>query len=866
MVLVWRVQGWNNRHQHQVKSLIIFCLSCASAFGGTFYQTSFPGTENPISESSKWSGGLTPGVSWQNCKTTGGKVQAAVGSGSVNDDDATAICTGLTWGNDQIVTYTVGANPTDGEESEVRLRSAVSASSCTGYEINWQSGTYIQFVAWNGALNSFTMIKDYRTSIPVKHTGDVFYGKISGTTLSAYVNGTLVTTTTDSTFASGKPGFGFFGTTIGQTMTSWAATDGADPEITIQPSGQSTTAGGNATFTVTADGLSTLSYQWKFNGVNVGANSSSYTRTDCAWSDSGGAVTCVVSDSAPGGTATSSSATLTVTGDPVDQTRLPSQGSWIGIVGVSNGIPARATIYTNFTSSATVAQINTGIANCPSNQVVHLAAGTYTLTGANLSVANNGVTVRGDVDANDNPTTILTFDSTHNVLMEAAVDWDYDNPSLFSNIGISSGSTRGSSSVVLASTPTGLNPGTLMFITAPRNAPTIDGGNNFASWFPSTDQLPFESGVKVTGVSGTTVTFWPPINADYISSLNPTSHFRTFPKQLVLSGLENCIVTNTTGFFNCNIVDVKGFDECWVKNCFLYGIGQACNPNAGIEFYVGFGGEVRHCKIHNSAAFGSSQYAIATFQCSKMWVEDNSFDFLPNIWPLQATSDSAFTYNYFTNEVYQSTNFLSQLVFSHGAHNCYNLFEGNWIPTHFNDSTTNGNFSHSRNCTYFREMLPGWDGFGDKSQNAHCISFQVHHDNMTVADCYMGHSGTQTQYEQTTGAVGGVNSVFNDDTTSHATLQRISNWNIIDSGVHSGEGIVSGQAFVNSYIYSSKPDFFGILPWPPNPSSATATLIAQTNTPAGFRFINGFEPTGGGTTPATAAWTGGVGTIGISTR
>lgn len=527
--------------------------------------------------------------------------------------------------------------------------------------------------------------------------------------------------------------------------------------------------------------------------------------------------------------------------DPVDQSRLPFGGTWSGIVGVSNGIPNRSTVYTNFTASATIGQINTGIANCPSNQVVHLASGSYTVSGANLLIANNGVTVRGDVDGNGNPTTILVFDSTHLGIMDSGQDWNFDNSAEFTNIAISSGANRSSTAVTLASTPTGLTAGTLMVITAPRTAPVIDGG--LFSWFPSTDDHPFSQGVKVTGVSGTTVSFWPAINADYIGYLSCIAHYRPFSKQLTLSGIENIQFTNTTGFFNDDIIRMRGNEECWLKNCWLYGVGQGSNPNAGISLYCSFGCELRHNKIQNCAAFGSSEYGMISFQSWSLLVEDNIWFTLPNLWPQVGTSGSVFSYNYFTNEPYVTPAFLSQIVLSHGAHDCYDLFEGNWIPTHFNDLTASGNLSHSRNMTYFRENLPGWDGNGPKTSNAHCISFQAHHDNATAADNYMGHAGTQTQYEQTTGGVGGVNSIFNyDSAVSGTTLQRFGNWNIVDGGIHSGEGLSGGQAFVNSYIYSSKPTYFASLTWPPNPSAATATLTDPTNIPAGFRFTFGSDP------------------------
>lgn len=531
--------------------------------------------------------------------------------------------------------------------------------------------------------------------------------------------------------------------------------------------------------------------------------------------------------------------------DPVDQSRLPFQGSWNGIVGVSNGIPNRQTINTTLGPSATVDQINSAIASCTSNQVVSVTAGSYTLSGANLNIANNGVTLRGDTNASGIPTTIFVFDSTHNTVMQNAA-WNADNPPDFSNITISSGDTRGSTSVVLSATPTGLLPGTLMCISTPRNAPTIDGNPSsfFANWFGSSDNHPMAVFYKVTNVSGNTVSFWPPINSDYISSLACKVHFRTFDKQLVLSGIENIIFTNTAGVFAKDIISQQGNDQCWLKNCIFYGVGNGSSANGAVHGYCCFHNEIRHCYTSIMASYQASEYAMVTFYCSGWWVEDNWGFQLANYWPQVCTSDCAFTYNYFTNVQYNvSPTFLSQMEFNHGAHNSYNLNEGNWIPTHFSDLTGSGNFSHSRNTTYFRERLAGWDGNGPKTVNAHGISFQNHHDNATVADCNLGTSGIQTQYEQTTGASGGTDSCFNyDSAVSGTTLQRFGNWNIVDGGVHPAEQLSGNQAFVNSYIYATKPSNFGILPWPPNPAAGTATLIDPTNIPAGYRFVFGVDP------------------------
>src|SRR5262245_40929158 len=91
--------------------------------------------------------------------------------------------------------------------------------------------------------------------------------------------------------------------------------------------------------------------------------------------------------------------------DPVPADRLPYQGSWQGIVGVSGGIPNRTT-----QSGSTIAAysgspntINTALANCPNDQYVQLGAGTFSLSGDILLTKSN-VTLRGAVDGNGKPT------------------------------------------------------------------------------------------------------------------------------------------------------------------------------------------------------------------------------------------------------------------------------------------------------------------------------------------------------------------------------------------------------------------------------------------------------------------------------
>ena len=98
------------------------------------------------------------------------------------------------------------------------------------------------------------------------------------------------------------------------TVTSSGATltVNVPPAITAQPAAQTITAGDMATFSVTATGTGTLSYQWKKGSTVIpGATTSSYTTPAMGYAGNGAEYSVVLTDSV--GTTTSSSARLTVT-------------------------------------------------------------------------------------------------------------------------------------------------------------------------------------------------------------------------------------------------------------------------------------------------------------------------------------------------------------------------------------------------------------------------------------------------------------------------------------------------------------------------------------------------------------------------
>jgi hypothetical protein len=107
------------------------------------------------------------------------------------------------------------------------------------------------------------------------------------------------------------------------------------PTITLQPQSQTVNVGSNVTFTVGATGTGPLSYQWEFNSANIaGATNSSLSLLNVQTNNSG---VYGVTVSNPGGTVTSSNATLTVIVPVNLGLPLPWQQQDLGNVGVVGG-------------------------------------------------------------------------------------------------------------------------------------------------------------------------------------------------------------------------------------------------------------------------------------------------------------------------------------------------------------------------------------------------------------------------------------------------------------------------------------------------------------------------------------------------
>jgi Immunoglobulin domain/Galactose oxidase, central domain len=109
------------------------------------------------------------------------------------------------------------------------------------------------------------------------------------------------------------------GNAASTTSTNAVLTVNVPPNITTQPVNQSVSQGGTATFTITATGSGTLSYQWTKGGINLAGAASGILSLPNLQAADAASYACVVTNTLNGTTTStlSKNATLTVISPPV---------------------------------------------------------------------------------------------------------------------------------------------------------------------------------------------------------------------------------------------------------------------------------------------------------------------------------------------------------------------------------------------------------------------------------------------------------------------------------------------------------------------------------------------------------------------
>lgn len=215
---------------------------------------------------------------------------------------------------------------------------------------------------------------------------------ISGATAASYVTPATVTGDSGSSFTVTITSSVGSLTSNAATLTVTAAP--VAPSVTTQPASQTVSAGQTATFSVTATGTATLTYQWKKNGTAIsGANGASYTTPATVAGDSGSSFTVTVTNRVSN--VTSNAATLTVNVPPSITTQ-----------------PISQTVTAGQTATFTVAATGSGTLSYQWKK-----NGTA-ITGATSASYTTPSTVAGD---NGSSFTVTVTDSVTNVTSNAAI-------------------------------------------------------------------------------------------------------------------------------------------------------------------------------------------------------------------------------------------------------------------------------------------------------------------------------------------------------------------------------------------------------------------------------------------------------------
>jgi PKD repeat protein len=532
-------------------------------------------------------------------------------------------------------------------------------------------------------------------------------------------------------------------------------------------------------------------------------------------------------------------------------------------VGIPGGIPVRNTIFTNFQAGASVSAVQSAVDKCPNGQVVFLGPGIYTWN-TPLNLSANGVTIRG---AGPNSTIISHNVSGYNggiTVQSGVLSGNAKTIQLFG------GFTKGSTNLVLSAPDSSLHPG--FHVTVDQLNDGVLVNNNGVGGL-RTDTTPEADGLRsmtqtleVRSISnGTNLTVWPPLYWTFQSSLKPQIYYRPSSaatyNYVLWSGVEDlCLSNRNASGEACLLFNRAAY--CWAKN-----IKTANAAVYHIHFWRSFRSEVRHSECNGTLNTTASHgYGIdLDYQSCANLIEDNivanNRDFIK---AGSGSSGNVFAYNYHTNCLANTDapRFSPHAGGHHSAHPMMNLWEGNvtykWVSDFYW-----GSVSHS---TLLRNWFKGSAGTPYAAQSGAAVVADENNTYFNIVGNLLGCPELSTSSNWRVKNPTRISPQTHDYEYSYATF-RIGYYSDGDTGggnsgadewsshiVGGNYDYVTGrqdwynpsspQSIASSYLYASKPAYFGSLQWPPfdagNPASSKEVSI-----PAGYRWVNGIDPSGG---------------------
>lgn len=392
----------------------------------------------------------------------------------------------------------------------------------------------------------------------------------------------------------------------------------------------------------------------------------------------------------------------------IDSDRLPSSGKWSP--GIPGGIPNRTTICATIettTQGDDTSAIQSAINSCGTDQVVKLGSGTFTVS--------SGIRLKDNVVLRGSGVSNTTFHFTASAGTNPIITFHSDTNSYTNNTNISSGHTKGSTSIVVASA-SGYSVGDYALVSQTDGDMSRYITSGGCTWAKRSGRSQGQI-VQIETINGTTITFTPSLYYDYSNA--------SFDPELSLIGGGTSGWTEYAGLEEMYIYRQNGNNQqgaginmsqtaySWIKNIEIYrGYGHIVRVHTGFRNII-FGSYIHHAWGYTS---GATSYGISLREYSTDNLVENNriFYFNNGIFIENAGSGNVVAYNFIDGiwlDQAGSYNWQVPDFGDHCANNHMDLFEGNMTTKTKLDNV------HSSTVTYwlhFREHLDADTGFADE--------------------------------------------------------------------------------------------------------------------------------------------------------
>lgn len=723
--------------------------------------------------------------------------------------------------------------------------SSITSSSITqtGATIAWTTNENSDTQVEYGLTTSYGQSTTLNASLVTSHSatlsslsaGSVYHFRVKSKDASSNL-----TTSADQTFTTSTP----------------PPADTTAPSVPTNLSASAVSSSGiNLTWTASTDAVGVTGYKIFRNGTQINTSATN------SYSDSGLSASTNYSytvssyDAVGNNSAQTSSASATTQAPPVQGALLNSTRVADWTLTGAGAIPARTTICTTLNPGATPAQINTAISNCPSGQTVKLNAGTYNLSSGIMMKSN--VTLRGAGP----DSTFLVFTGSIGCGYAGSICFgdggynDTDSPSNLANW--TAGYSQGATTITIGANVTGsAKPviGNLIYLDqlndtaetgnvyncarTPECTQAGVGGSGQAHGTNSNrGQFQIQTVTAISsGACPCTVTISPGLfMPNWRSNRTPQAWWTGMAPGSGM-GLEDLSINQTNNQSQMGVVFFSAKDS-WVKNIRSFTSTLSNSGANNLRHFRVF--QSKGITIRDSYIFGRrdiDDYGVNCYYCSNLLVENTIFQRAGTPIVNEAGVGNVFAYNYTINNYWGSQTpqeWAQGSFYSHAVGDNYWLIEGN-------DGfgiTLENYFGQANFITGFRNRLYGYEG-SLINQTVPVFNYAFSRYNNYIGNI-LGTAGYHNKYESNPSNLSNCDrSIFAlglgqncgpevaDNPFTVTTLMRWGNWDVVNnasrfvaSEVPSGlslyaNAVPSSQALPASLYLSSRPSWWGTMPWP----------------------------------------------------